>query len=158
MTLTINQLTKDITSVNIEDILSCWMWKVAEMHALVTMSVLGDLFLLGKDDAVYWLQTDSGNLTKVANTFSQYKDFLNNEEKVNEWFLPLFVAELVAAGKTLKQNEVYSYKKLPVIGGEYSVENIEPTDMSVHFAFSGQICEQIKDLPDRTEVRIKVKQ
>ena len=55
---------------------------------------------------------------------------------------------------TLKGNEVYSYKKLPVIGGEYSVDNMEPTDMSVHFAFSGQICEQIKDLPDGTKVNI----
>ncbi|MFH5972291.1 T6SS immunity protein Tdi1 domain-containing protein, partial [Clostridium perfringens] len=63
--------------------------------------------------------------------------------------------KLITAGKTLKENEVYSYKKLPVIGGAYSIDNIDPTDMSVHFAFSGQICEQIKDLPDGTKVNIK---
>jgi hypothetical protein len=44
-----------------------------------------------------------------------------------------------------------------VIGGEYSVDNIEPTDMNVHFAFSGQICQQVKDLPDGTKVNIKYK-
>jgi hypothetical protein len=37
------------------------------------------------------------------------------------------------------------------------VENIEPTDVSVHFAFTGQICEQIKNLPDGTKVNITVK-
>jgi hypothetical protein len=55
----------------------------------------------------------------------------------------------------LGKNEVYSFKKLPIIGGEYSVDNIEPTDISVHFTLTGMIHEQIKDLPDGTEVQIK---
>lgn len=156
MTLTLEQLTKDITNVDIEDILSCWQWRVAGMKAVVTISCLGDIFLLGNDDNIYWLQTDAGDLTKIANSLEQYQQFLNDEEKIDNWFLPLLVEKLLTADKILKVNEVYSYKKLPVIGGEYSVDNIEPTDMSVHFAFSGQICEQIKDLPDGTKVNIKV--
>ena len=125
------------------------------MKGVTAISALGDIFLLGNDGAVYWLQTDAGDLTKVADSLEQYEQFLSDEEKVDNWFLPLLVEKLLAAGKTLKENEVYSYKKLPVIGGEYSVENIEPTDMSVHFAFSGQICEQIANLPDGTKVNIK---
>jgi hypothetical protein len=38
------------------------MWKTADMKAVVAMSVLGDLFLAGQDDAVYWLQTDGGEI------------------------------------------------------------------------------------------------
>jgi hypothetical protein len=155
MILTLEQLTKDITSVDIEDILSCWQWRVVDMKAVVTISCLGDIFLLGNDNNIYWLQTDTGDLTKIANSLEQYQQFLNDEEKIDNWFLPLLVEKLLTAGKILKVNEVYSYKKLPVIGGEYSVDNIDLTDMSVHFAFSGQICEQIKDLPDGTKVNIK---
>jgi hypothetical protein len=155
MTLTLEQLTKDITHVDIDDILSSWQWKVTGIKAVVAISCLGDIIFLRHDDNVYWLQTDTGNLTKIANSLEQYQQFLGNEEKIDNWFLPLLVEKLLAAGKTLKENEVYSYKKLPVIGGEYSVDNIYPTDMSVHFAFSGQICEQIKDLPDGTKVNIK---
>lgn len=156
MTLTLGQLTKDITNVNIEDILSSWQWRVPDMKALVTISCLGDIFLLGNDDNIYWLQTDTGDFTKIANSLEQYQQFLNDEEKIDNWFIPLLVEKLLTIGKILKENEVYSYKKLPVIGGDYSVDNIDPTDMSVHFAFSGQICEQIKDLPDGTKVDIKV--
>src|SRR4030095_2408916 len=155
MTPSLEQLTKDITNVDIDDILSCWQWRLTDMQTVVTISCLGDIFLLGNDAAVYWLQTDCGDLTKVADTLKQYQKFLADEEKTDNWFLPLLIEKLLAAGKTLKNNEVYSYKKLPVIGGEYSVENIEPIDMSIHFAFSGQICEQIKDLPDGTKVNIK---
>jgi hypothetical protein len=156
MTLTVNQLTKDISSVDVEDILSCWTWKTADMKAVAAISVLGDLFLVGNDDAVYWLQTDGGELTKIAEDLQQFEQYLTNDEKIDNWFLPLLVEQLITAGKTLKENEVYSFKKLPVIGGEYSVENIEATDMSVHFAFTGQISEQIQNLPDGTKVNIKI--
>jgi hypothetical protein len=154
MTLTINQLTKDISTIDIDDILSCWTWKTAGMKAVAAMSVLGDLFLVGRDDAVHWLQTDGGELTRVADDLPQFEQYLGDEEKVDNWFLPLLVEQLIAVGKTLKENEVYSFKKMPVIGGEYSLNNIEPTDISVHFAFTGQISQQIKDLPDGTEVDI----
>lgn len=155
MTLTLEQLTKDITKIDLDDILSCWQWCLADMQAVATITALGDIFLVGKDSAVYWLQTDTGDLTKAAETLQQFQQFLGNDEKIDNWFLPSLVEQLLAAGKSLKENEVYSYKKFPVIGGEYSVDNIEPTDMRVHFAFSGQICEQIKDLPDGTKVKIK---
>jgi hypothetical protein len=155
MTLNLGELTKDINKIDLDDILSWWRWRMAEMQGVVTISALGDIFFLGQDEAVYWLRTDTGDFTKVADSLEQYRQFLSDEEKIDNWFLPLLVEKLLAAGKTLKENEVYSYKILPVIGGEYSVDNIEPTDMSVHFAFSGQICEQIKDLPDGTKVNIK---
>ena len=157
MTLTFDDLAKDITNIDVEDILSFWQWRVTEMKAICTMSCFGDLFLIGEDDGVHWLQTDTGDLTQVSETFEQFKGYLCDEEKIDNWFLPLFVEKLVAAGKTLKENEVYSYLTLPVIGGEYSIENIKPTDMSVHFAYTGQICEQIRDLPEGTKVRIRIK-
>lgn len=157
MTIHFHQLIKDITKVDLDDILSCWKWALTDMQSVVTVSSFGDLFLLGRDSAVYWLQTDNGQLTKVADSLQQYEKFLTDEDLVNNWFLPLLVENLLATGKTLEENEVYSYKLAPVLGGEYSVENLEPTDMSVHFAFAGQIFEKIRDLPDGTPVNIKYK-
>jgi hypothetical protein len=157
MTLTLRELTKDINSIDIPDILSCWHWLIGDITAVHTISVLGDIFLIGKDKGIYWLQSDCGKLSKIADNNAKFEKKLSDEAEYDEWFLPQLVEKLIDAGKILKENEVYSYNKLPVIGGEYSVENIEPTDMSVHFAFSGQICEQIKNLPDGTKVNIVVK-
>lgn len=155
MTLIINQPTKDIFTVDIDDILSCWTWKTTGMKAVAAISVLGDLFLVGNDDAVYWLQTDGGKLTKVAENLRQFEQYLGDEEEIDYRFLPSLVEQLIIADKTLKENQVYSFKKMPVIGGEYLVDNIEPTDMSVHFDFTGPISEQVKDLPDGTKVNVK---
>jgi hypothetical protein len=152
MDITLKQLIREIDTVDIADITSSWQWRISKMHAVVTISSLGDMFLLGKDNAVYWLQTDRGELVKIAESFEEYQKFLNDSDKIDNWFLPSFVEKLLEAGKTLKSNQVYSYKIPPVLGGEYTVENIEPVSMSVHFSFSGQICEQVKDLPDGTKI------
>ncbi len=157
MKLSLQELTKDITNIDIKDILSCWHWCLADMNAIVMMSCIGDLFLLGDDKSVYWLQTDSGTLTKVSDSIEQFQQYLIEEDKLDNWLLPSLVQQLTDAGKLLKENEVYSYLKPPFLGGAYSVENLQPTDISVHFAFTGQICEQIKDLPDGTKINIKFK-
>ena len=154
MTPTYQELTKDITNLDVENILSGWQWLVHDIKEVIVMSCLGDLFLLGKDDSVYWLQTDVGILTKVAEDLQQFRQDLTDKDKIDNWFLPLLVEKLITSGKRLKENEVYSYKKIPVIGGEYTEDNIEPKDISIHFSLSGRICEQIKDIPDGTKVNI----
>lgn len=157
MTLTLKELTKDLTNIDIDDILSCWQWKISGMKAVALMTVLGDLFLIAEDDTIHWFQTDEGELTKVANNLQEFEQCLDDEDKVDYWFLPLVVEKLISSGKTLKENEVYSCVKPPIIGGEYTVENIKPISISAHFAYDGWFCEQIKDLPDGTKVNIKVK-
>jgi len=157
MILTQKDLIKDITKVDTDDILSCWLWTLSNMKSVITISTIGDIFLLGQDDAIYWLQTDFGDLTKIADSLSQFDQYLKDTDKVDNWFLPLLIEKLILAGKTLKEKEVYSFKKPPILGGDYSVDNLDPTDMSVHFAFSGQICQQAKNLPPGIKINLKYK-
>jgi hypothetical protein len=149
--------TIDIAGIDFDEVLSCWKWRIPDMKSAVLVSRLGDLFYTGQDGAIYWLQTDCGDLTRVAGNLTQFEQFLHDEEKIDNWFLPGLLEKLLQADKTLQPREVYSYQVLPVIGGAYSIENIQPTDIDVHFSFTGQICEQIKDLPDGTGVRVTVK-
>lgn len=157
MAIDINDLSKSLDKVNTTDLLAAWKWRTGEIRSVVIVTLLGDAFFLGADKAVYWLQTDVGDLTMVAASLEEFDEMLTDEETVEDWFLTPVLEELHDAGKTLKENEVYSYKLLPVLGGEYEVDNIEPVDMKIHFDTTGQICEQIKDLPDGAEVEINVK-
>jgi len=157
MTTKLEDVTLDFQNLDLEDICSAWQWLLLEQKSLILISKLGDMFLLGRDNCIYWLQTDCGDLVKIANDLEHFETLLCKEEYLDNWFLPKLLMQLEMAGKSLGPNEVYSFKKLPVIGGEYSVENIEPTNISVHFAFAGQICEQIQNLPDGTKVKINFK-
>lgn len=99
MTLTLKELTKDIANIDFEDILSSWQWCIADMKAVAMMSSLGNLFFVGKDERVYWLHTDACGLAKVADDLQQFEHFLNDENKVDNWFLPLLVEKLISVLK-----------------------------------------------------------
>jgi hypothetical protein len=157
MSLDINDLCKNLDKINAKDLLAAWKWRTGEIRSVVLVTLLGDAFFLGNDKAVYWLQTDVGDVTRVAGSLEEFDDMLTDEETVEDWFLTPVLEELYEAGKTLKENEVYSYKLLPVLGGEYEANNIEPTDIKIHFSTTGRICEQIEDLPDGAEVDINLK-
>ncbi|MFT3705198.1 MAG: DUF1851 domain-containing protein [Agriterribacter sp.] len=77
---------------------------------------------------------------------------MSQEEITANWFLPDLIDQLIAKGITLKENQVYSFKKPPVLGGDYSVENFEAVNISVHFSILGQINKQIWDAPDGTTI------
>jgi hypothetical protein len=70
--------------------------------------------------------------------------------------IPL-IDKLVACGITLQPGQCYSYRTPPILGGDYSVENSCVISLYDHFAGYGKLQEQIKDIPDGTEVRIKTK-
>lgn len=103
MHLTVDQLTKDITNVDINEILTCWKWKVADMKAVVNISCLGDIFFLGNDDSIYWLQTDNGNFTKIADSIEQYQQFLCGEEKIDNCFFPCLLNNYYPPGRPTRK-------------------------------------------------------
>ena len=156
MTPPINDLLRDVTKIDQEDLLSAWRWRLPEPMDIVMISNLGDLFLQDSAGSIYWLQTDGGNLEKVAGSADEFMQLFNDEEVLDNWLLPTLIEKFLAIGMTLKDNEVYSPKKMAVLGGSYDVDNFAPTDMSVHFQITGVISEQIKDLPDGTPINIKV--
>lgn len=144
------QVDSDVAARCIED----WLWLIGNDKTVVLVTALGDLFLRGKDQAIYWLEVGRGNIQKVASDTEEFERKLSDINNVNEWFMIDLTTELRLSEKKLNQDEVYSFKKLPIIGGEYSISNIEPTNVEVHFSFSGQVHRKIKDLPDGTKVNI----
>jgi len=133
-----------------------WLWLIKDFKEVLIISKLGDMFFVGLDDCIYCLATDVCELTKAADNKREFYNFLNDEEKTDNWFLPQLLEELEKAGIRLRYNQVYSYKKMPVLGGEYIIDNIEPVDINIHFRLTGIFGEQIKDLPDGAKIKIKI--
>ncbi len=153
----IKDLIIDIEELDTNEILDSWKWCLSGMRELFLVSKIGDLFLLGNDEAIYWLAIDGGGvLKKIAKDINDFNAQLEVYDNIDNWFLPGLIEQLIESGIYLKRNQVYGFKQLPVLGGEYTLDNIEPTDVSVHFALTGQICEQIKDLPGGTKIKIVI--
>ena len=152
MDITWSDLIIDIEQVDVGRLIEGWRWLMGEDKTPIMVSSIGDLFLQGTDGGVDWLNVGEGKLLRVADSFDEFQKKLQDEEQVREWFLVDLIAELKAAGHDIKERQVYSYKKLPILNGDYSVDNFEITDIEVHFSFAGQIHQQVKDLPDGTRI------
>jgi hypothetical protein len=155
MDLLLDDLTINISNINQSDLVNSWLWLIPDLKQILLISKMGDMFLSANNGHVYWLSTDDGSLTKIADSKAGFEQMLADDANIDNWFLPSLVGKLLASNKFLGKNEIYSFKKLPIIGGEYSVDNIDPADINVHFTLTGIIHEQIKDLPDGTKVQIK---
>jgi len=112
----LDDLTINLASVNTDEICKYWMWLLADMKQVLLISKLGDMFVISQDGSVKWLATDRGALIKVANNFTEFDRFLKDDDNIDNWFLPSILKQLSKSGKSLAVNQVYSYKKLPVIG------------------------------------------
>lgn len=151
------KITWDDLTVNFDDnssdrLTQDWTWLIGTDKTPIMVSSIGDLFLRGANNGVHWLNTGDGTLTEVADGIEKFKEKLQDQDVVSDWFLVDLIVALKTDGKKLQPGQVYSYKKLIVLGGDYSSDNFEPTDIEVHFSFAGQIHQQIKDLPPGTKI------
>ncbi len=138
------------------ELLSGWTGLMAEEFTLWMVNRFGDLIITYDDGSVHFLDVGSGTLAKLADSQDQFVERVDHEGNAANWFMIPLVDDCVAAGMTLLPNQCYGYKIPPFLGGAYNVDNCEPTDMSVHYAFLADIWRQTKDLPDGTKIKAVV--
>ncbi len=134
-----------------------WTWLVPNEFTVWIMNRFGDLFLVFDDGSVHMLDVGGGCLVRVANSRDDFQTKVAEDDNANDWFMIPLIDRLLVAGMTLKQGECYSYKQPPVLGGDYTVENTCVLPIAEHYGAYGSIHNQIKDLPDGTQVVLKVK-
>lgn len=155
MAITWHDLTVGFDHLDRAGLMEDWQWLVGTALPILITSV-GDAFLQNESGEIYWLITGSAEFEKVADSYEDFQRLLQDDALVHEWFLVPVVAELKAQGEALAPGKLYGFKRLPVLGGKYEPENFELTDIAVHFALTGQMNFQIKDLPDGTKVNFNI--
>jgi len=152
MTIDYRQFIKDISKIDLDDICSDWQWLLNNEYTPIVVTLSGDMFLSDKEGSIHWLDTGTGQLKKVAHSSNDFFIGLEDIDNIDNWFLASTVLDLIDSGLTLKENQVYSYKLMPIMNGDYSVTNFDATDMSVHFSMTGQICRQLQNVPNGTKI------
>lgn len=152
MRITWNELTINPDGLDFDSLLLEWRWLVPESMSPVVVSALGDLFLRDADESIHWLDTGAGKLTRVADNGEHFKELMVQSDFANEWFIPQLIGDLIESGQPLAVGQCYSCDIPPALGGEFTVDNVKPTDILIHFSMFGQVFRQIKDLPDGTPI------
>ena len=136
---------------DIEDALADWRWLVSGTFRPLVVTALGDLFMIGEDGSVHFLDTIAGTCAPVATSVEEWERKLGDDAQFDQWFMPGFVKEL-REQNPLCQGECYSPRHPPVLGGKFTIENWPPANWNVHFSHEGRVHYAIKDLPDGTAI------
>ena len=139
-----------------ESVMNEWLWLVGVDKQLVAITHIGDAFLSDSTGSIYWLDTGNGSVTKVSDSFFDFTESLGDSEIKDEWLLSSLVANLKESGLHRQTNQVYSYRQLPILGGEYEVSNFFCLDIVEHFSVTSRIHYQIRDLPEGAIVSLKL--
>lgn len=142
--MTLNNLTVSFSHLNRESILEDWEWLLKGKYLPILLSASGDAFVqhLQTND-VWWLDTGSAELNRVAESYEEFSQLLSDKEFVVECFAVQMIGDLIQAGKLLKSGQIYSLSIPFLLGGKYELSNIEPMDISVHFSVLGQVSRQV---------------
>jgi len=153
MQLALQDLTVGFAHLDRDTLLESWQWLIGPTRLPILLTASGDAFLQDAGDgSVHVLDSAAGETSLVAGSVDEFRALLGDPGFVRDYFGVEMVATLREAGVTLASGQVYGYRVPPVLGGEYAVENVEPTDIEVHFSLAGQIHQQVRGLPPRTSI------
>jgi hypothetical protein len=133
-------------------LLADWHWILPPRFTLWLVNRYGDLFLVLPEGAVCMLDVGAGTLRQVAASEQDFDARLREGANAAEWLMMPLVDDCVAAGLELPPGHCYGFRKPPVLGGEYSLDNTEVVDLYTHYSVLGQLHAQIwESLPREAE-------
>ena len=141
------------SSEALHELRTSWAWLLPADSEPVLFSILGDVFF--RTDAVYWLNTGTASITRVAETVEEFEAALPVHG--DDWFLPPLVQALHDQGKVPAAGECYTYAILPIFAeGKYEPWNFKPVPAAEHFAATAQAHRQVAELPEGAQVQLQV--
>jgi len=153
MAITMNDLTVNFSHLDRDTLLEDWQWLIGPSKLPILLTAAGDAFVQDADDGtVHFLDVGRGELHAVAGSDEELRSLLASKDFVVNHLAVQMVGAMMQAGRRLEPDQIYSFKVLPVLGGQYDLNNIEATDIAVHFSLAGQIHEKVRDLPPGTPI------
>jgi len=149
-------LTKTFPVDAFREALESWSWLPLAGKVPVLATAFGDVILQDADG--YWfLDAAGGKLDKIASNSDELRAALSSPEGQDQYLLAGLAHEAETQGLMLAESEVFDFTKPPVLGGQFVVENLQTKDFVVSLNISGQIHNQVRNLPPGTKIsKIKI--
>ncbi|MCU7728936.1 DUF1851 domain-containing protein [Actinoplanes sp. KI2] len=145
------QLTRTFTPEQYAMATESWAWLDLAGKTPIFASAFGDIFFRAAD-GFWWLDTVEGTLTRPWRTADELSAALNSAEGKEQYLLRTLAAEAERAGLIPGPDQVYDFKVTPALGGSIDVSNIGVIDFVVGVNISGQLHDQVRDLPAGTRI------
>ena len=131
-----------------------WADMLPKEPRILGVTLFADVILTDREGAVHLLQPAAAGIDRIAGSEEEFRDRLPVDE--DGWQLRGLADRCRAAGKICGERQCYAFTILPLLGGEYTVENIWTCPWREWFGFTADMYAQTKDQPDGARIRIQI--
>jgi len=135
----------------VEEIKQSWGWVGIEPEEVVGENDFGNLMIK------YWrLCPEDVYCEVIAQNREELDKLSSDQEFLEDWYMQALVEKAQEHLGPLTEGRKYCLVTPGVLGGEYAISNIKTVPLIELIRFSGDLANQIKDLPDGAQVQLKV--
>ena len=146
----------DQTGLDWSALLVEWRWLLPPEFSVWLFTRAGDLLITLPDGSIHLLDVGAGELRRVAASSDDACVKIDDPKVADDWLMIPVINQLVASGCRLGSGQCYSYRVLPVLGGNYTPEGRVLLPIREHFGAWGSLHRQIATLPDEAKIKIEI--
>ena len=132
--------------------LASWSWLDLEGKRPYRVTAFADIFFLNAARRIWFLDRLEGTLQPAFSNVDEMEAVLATEDGQDKFLLAAFVLRAEREGLELADGECYDWKISPTLGGSVEFHNIHRMNFVAAMAVSGQLHEQIRNLPPDAKI------
>jgi hypothetical protein len=146
----------DIEGISSERLLREWKWLVHGEFTLLAVNAFGDLFLQDVHSSVHRLDVTSGKISLIAASGVEFREVARDLGNKKDWFLEELAEQAERKGCSPGKGQCVGGKIPFVFKQSASMQDNMYERISMSVFRSWATCNQMKDVPDGGQVRIRI--
>lgn len=142
--------------MDLDTVREAWSWKGFEPVAVVAENDFGNVIFEDSDGGFWRICPEECSCERVAADKLELETLLAQPEFLEDWNMHNVVADARDACGPLTNGKKYSLKMPACFGGSYAAENYAIVPFGELISFSGSLAFQAKEMPDGTQVELKI--
>ncbi|ABZ75138.1 hypothetical protein Shal_0563 [Shewanella halifaxensis HAW-EB4] len=140
----------------IQAVKESWGWVGIDPIEIVGQNDFGNLMIEDSKGQYWRLCPEDVYCELVAKNREDLDRLSTDQEFLEDWYMQALVEQANQHLGPLSEGDKYCLVTPSVLGGEYAISNIKTAPLIELVRFSGDLANQIKDLPDGAQIQLKV--
>jgi len=132
-----------------------WGWTGLEPAAVMATNAFGNVIVRAADGSYWRICPEELTCKVVARDDTEFDALWANEDFQADWQMTRLVELAQATLGSADEERCYCLKLPAVLGGTYDATNFGTITRRELLAFTGDVAEQIKDVPDGGSIRLE---
>ncbi|MBL0914005.1 MAG: DUF1851 domain-containing protein [Sphingopyxis sp.] len=127
-----------------QPLLEEWRWLVPHDHVPLLIGAFGDWIIAAPDGSIWSLELLEGSYSQIAESAEAFDRAKANADNLSTWFMADWVEIADRHGLVPSSDQCLGWKVHPILGGQFSVENIQIFSLRVYQSLMGQLFRQMR--------------